>query len=72
MHLRQGEVNVEKNVDGRSRAPVPGSYILRPERRRAEFGALFRQISTSVPFDGVPASLGPGLGNREWEETGIF
>ena len=72
MHLRQGEVAEETNADGRSLATVPGTYVPRGVCRRAELGSLFRQISTSVPFDGVPASLGPGLGNREWEETGIF
>ena len=71
MHVHQGEVTEEKNSGGSSRATAPESYV-RPARRRAELGSLFRQISISLPFEGVPASLGPGLGNREWEETGVF
>jgi hypothetical protein len=40
--------------------------------RCATFGSLLRHDSISVPFEGVPTSLCPGLGNGEWGETGIF
>jgi hypothetical protein len=38
----------------------------------AEFGSLFLHISISLPIEGVPASLGPGLGNRELGENGFL
>ena len=73
MHARRGEVAEEilKNRGGRLRAKALRPYV-RQACRCAELGSLFRHISISVPFEGVPASLGPGLGNREWGETGIF
>jgi hypothetical protein len=33
---------------------------------------LVRRISVSLPIEGVPASLGPSLGNREWERPGFL
>ena len=73
MHARRGELadEVLENRRGRLCGTAVSPYV-RQACRCAELGSLFRHISISVPFEGVPASLGPGLGNRESGETGIF
>ena len=56
---------------GRVRASAPRPYI-RHACGCAELGSSFRHIALFLPVERVPASLAPGLGDREWEDTRIF
>jgi hypothetical protein len=73
VHARRGEVadEVLENRRGRLRGTALRLYARRA-CRCAELAPLFPHISISLPIEGVPASLGPGLGNRESGETGIL
>ena len=75
MHRRRGEVAQEilKNRGGASARE--GSLAVMSDKRVDAPSS--GPCSATIPFlcpsrEAVPASLGPGLGNREWEETVFF
>ena len=54
--------------------PRDGPRVILPTgaRRHTELGSFGRLIWISLPFEGVPASAGSGLGDRESEATRIL